>query len=365
MGVTINLKHPCNTIGSLTNKGKKQEQIILPSDRIAITYNDIGVIVLRPAIDRLTFGFLPDEKLLKKYKATESIDEYQDAIKASLAGDGFQTNITGLSYVKGVSFFRPPYADYNINLNLKPCPDSEDVLIQVSPKKKGFAFLRFDMNPNRMTAKGMARFWEIIDDILVMPSAIISREDFLIWSKINSIEIAVDILGARPSDLAISSFTNYKPKPQKSHAYKSSTGRVQTVYPKLKAGSAAEYIYDKRQERLDLGHEPIFGDFLHSRFEFRVQKTTFFKLAKINNRCERISIRSLNLQKFGKLKYTQQLFVRYVLARTLDKALEVIPEKHQGSYKAAHEAVMQKIWEPKKIWSFWPDTLSRSGFFQK
>jgi len=314
----------------------------------------------------LTFGFVPDEKLLKKYDPAANLDEYKTYIKGSLAGDGFHTEITGLSYIQGVSFKKPPYSLYDVNLTFKPCPNSEPIIIQIMPKKGGYSFMRFDMNPNRITKKGMENFWTIIEEVvLLIPGHSISREDFLIWSKIYIAEIAVDILGARPSELEITSMTNNKPIPQKSHVYKSKTGRVQTKYPKVKKGkSDTEYVYDKRQERLDCGAEPIYGDFLHSRFECRVQKTTFYKLSNIKNRCVRVSIRTLDYGKFSKMKYTQHLFIRYALDRTLDKALEAIPPKFKPTYQNAYDTAMRKIWDAKKIWSYWPETLKNSDLIK-
>lgn len=364
MGLTINTKHPCNTIGYITNKGSKPQQIILPNDRIAIKHSDLGIVILKPSIDRLKFGFEPDEKLFNKHKANITTDEYEAYVFKSLAGDGFHTGDTQLEYIeKNASFKKQPYVAYDVNLLFRPCPNSKPVLIQIRPKKPAHSFMRFDMNPNQISKKGMDAFWKLVDENLLLLPGVTSlgREDFLIWSKINQLEVAIDILGLRPSDAEVKSNTNNKPVPQKSQVYKSKTGRIQTIYAKLKKGSNTEYLYDKRQERIDCGAEPIYGDFLHSRYEFRVNKTTFYKMAKITNRCGRVSIRSLDYVKFSKMKYTQHLFIRYALNRTLEKALEVIPVKHQPSYKAAYETTMRKIWDPKKIWSYWPETLKNSN----
>ena len=364
MALTISTNIRCNTIDCISNKGQKPPVLVIDANKVAVRYDDIGIVVLRPSIDRLKFGFFPDQKLLNKYDPSCGLDEFKEHIKKSLAGDGFQPKVTSLSYVDGVSFKKPPYSLYNVNLIFKPSNDSEPIIIQIDPKKGGYPFMRFDMNPNRITKQDMKKFWELIEGVMVVPGANISQEDFLIWSKIYSAEIAVDILGARPSDMEIKPLVANKPVTKKSHVYKSGTGRAETVYPKVKKGkSSTEYVYDKRKEQTETGKEPVYKDFLHSRYECRVQNTTFYKLSNIKNRCVRISVRVIDFRKFNKLSLIHHLFIRHALVRTLDKALELIPDKSQPKFKKSYCDTMQDIWDAKKIWSYWQGTIKDSGFF--
>ncbi|MCB9978289.1 MAG: hypothetical protein H6862_01615 [Rhodospirillales bacterium] len=365
MSLMISKKVSCNTIGFSTNKGAKPETISIPANRIAIKYPDIGIVILRPAIDRLSFGFAPDQKLLDKYKSPYDLDEYKAYIYKSLAGDGFHTGSTGLSYIAEGNFKKPPLSLYNVNLSFKPCPNSEPVLIQVGPKKGGYDFMRFDMNPNRITPKGMKNFWELMETATVMPGFTVSHEDFLIWSRIHKGEICVDILGLRPAEAEITPRKYGGPHKAKSHIYKSATsGRIETIYPKAAMfKSSTERLYDKRQERIDQGHQPLYGDILHTRYESVFSKTTFFQLAGIKNRCNRVAIRALDYTKLPKMNFVHHLFIRHALARTLDKALEIIPDDLKAEYIACYADTMVKIWDSKAIWSFWPDTLKSSGLF--
>lgn len=364
MGLSIKVKIPCNQIGFPSNKGKKPT-LPIESRRIAVRYDDIGITVLKPDIDHIAFGFSFKPELLKKYKSSQNIAAFEKNVSQTLF-HAAKTNANGLSMVEGVPFLKKPWVNYNLNIRYRPNKSTEAIFIQASPKNpdSNLDFMRFVMNPSRYDKSDFKAFRVFVEELLVCPDACISYEDFLIWSQIYRADVAVDILGARPADLEITTLVSGKASPKKKHIYKSATGRAETIYPGAKKGkSSGSYIYDKRKEQEENGHQPLYGDFLHSRFECRISKTTFHKLANCTNRCGRVAVRALDPKLFAKEHYTRQLFIRYALERTLDKALAVIPPKYQPKFLKSYNGAMRDIWDAKHLWSFWKHTVKTSGFF--
>ena len=326
---------PCNTIGFTYNKGKIPE-IIVDTKKVVKKYREIGIIVLKPIIDRLSFTVSPSKEFFSCYGATAEVEEF----KKYVSGDLFNrasTGYEGLALISGVTFNKPPYRHYNLNLRLT-VGEGASVFIQASPKSAKYAFLRFDYNPSRFNDQGLAKFRAFVEDIFEASGVHIPYDEVLAWADISRLDIAVDILGARPSDMEIMVMTKAGPIPQKSQSFASKTGRMETIYPKLKKdGSNREYVYDKRQELIDNGHEPLYGEFLHSRFECRIQKTKLNKLLKVHNRCDKVSIRVLDYKKFFKLHHTYKLFIRYALARrSVQKALDVVPSQLRPKYEKSY-----------------------------
>ncbi len=364
MTISIKAKVPCNSISFLTNKGGKQELINIDKKKIALEYNNIGVLVLKPVIDRLDFSFNPTQDFLNTYDPAADLAEYKKAVKDSAHQDA-ATGSDGLSLLTDASFYKPPFSQYNSNLVYQPPGKSERVTIHIGPKKPGHPFMRFSMKPSRITPEGMKAFRRMVAETLLMTGASpIDYVDFLERCKVIRMEAAVDILGLRPYDMKITPVINGKAAEKKGHVYKSKTGRTETVYPDTKPEkSDIKYVYDKRQALIDEGQEPHYGDFLHSRYECRVQKTTFPAIKKLNNRAGRVAIEALDIGKFWKLNHSHRLFMRVALDRTLDKALDLIPEKLHPAYKKAYQASFHKIWKPKEIWKFWGEAWKASGIF--
>ncbi len=370
MTITFLTNVPCNTIDFISNKGNKLPRIKINKDRIANRYDNIGIIVLKPHIDKITFGFTPTQEFINSYNPAISEAEYKKYIKGSLFGEATYSTanglIEGVSLVTNVPFMKQPYSNYNINIRYKPKGASDSVFIQIDPKEENSErpFMRFDMNPSRFNKKAMAEFREFIEETLGMPGGYVTYDDVIASAPVYRADVAVDILGARPSDLEIYVMVNKKLVTSKSHTYNSPSGRIQTLYPKVKKGkSSSEYLYDKRQELIDTNQPLIYGDFLHTRYECRIGKTTFHKLAKTTNRCGRISARALDIHRFAKMGHVQRYFIRIALDRTLDKAIEMTPHKLQAKYKKAYDDSLHNIWDAKNLWSYWKNTVSNSGFF--
>lgn len=364
-GLTIKKKLIGEADNFSTNKVAKLITPKIDVKKIAIEHKDMGITILKPSIDRMIFSFDPDEKLLVKYgyNDPEASVEYKEYIKKSLVGDAYATAHTQLTHVTGVSFFKPPYKNYDVNLLFKPSATCEPILVQICPKNPSWQYFRFDMNPNRISKGGFAAFWSWIDDLLVFSTGeVVSREDFLIWSKVYSVEVAVEILGVRPDDLEMHSVAYKKVKPAKAHLYNSAKGRTETYYFNAKPGKkSTEYVYDKRTEMIEAGNEPLYGDLLHSRFECRIGKTRFHKLPKLTNRCARASIKALDKSAFKTLSFEKQQFLKLSLKSSQEKALSLIPDAQQADFQKAYTDHVRNIWDAKMIWSYWKATLASSG----
>lgn len=366
MAVAINIKAPCNKIDSPSNKGNTSS-VHVDDKKIAYIYKDMNITVLKPIMDKLTFGFTPTEGFLNQYDPSQNLDEYKEHIQKSTWFDAKMSNKdSGLTLLTGVPFKKPPYVHYKLNALYKPPSSKETIFVQIGPKNEGSnrAFIKFDLNPSKFNKMALSEFRAFVEELFLLPSATVTYNQIIARSSIYRVHIAVDILGARPSDLEIQCLKGQKISPSKSHEYKSKTGRTETIYPKVKKGnSSTEVFYDKRQERIDSGKVPLYGDGLHTRFECTALNTDFQKLPHIHNRCLRYSVRALNLPKYAKMHHVLKLFIRHALLKTLDSALAIIPAKYQPKFEQAYLESVKNIWDPANIWSHWKDTVEESGLY--
>ena len=360
MPLKILTHHPVNAMSFSTNKVEKQV-LKIDNDKVAISYKDLGIVILNPIMDRLTFGFSPTKEFMAEYDPAQTVEDLEQYLRtdlyhrASLKSDN-------LSLLEKVSFLKPPYSSYKINVKYTPTGAASHVLIQVSPKQPKNQFFRFDMNPSKFNQAQMAEFQSFIEDLLSTGSPV-PFDAVKERSYIHRVDVAVDILGARPADMDVIPLVEGKPAKKKSHVYKSASGRQETVYPGSTIGEAGKsYIYDKQKELAEKNSPPMFGDFLHSRYEIRCEKQKFATLATMNNRLNRVSVNALHLGEYEKLHYTQQLFIRYVLDRTLEKGLVMIPAKFRPRFLKAYEKCTRKIWDAPLLWSLWKTRVAKTGF---
>lgn len=359
--IKINSKYPCHNRQSSTNKVEKPLTLTIDANRVAYSDKDMGIVVLKPIIDRICFGFFPTQEFVNEHDPSIDIEEYTDSIKKALFGDAKAKDMN-LSLAKNVNFMKSPWVNYNVNLHFQPPGCSEPALIQISPKKPGWAYIKIDMNPSKMTPAGMTAFRGWIENTLMMPTAKVTYEKFLIWSRITRVDVAVEILGQRPNDLTIKPVKAGKPIRHPGSLYYSDTSRIETIYPKVSPGKkSTEYVYDKRENELKKGKVPEFGEFLHTRVECRIGKTKFFKLAGLKNRCARLQISGLHYQKFYKKKYNYQVFIRLAIALSLTRALKLIPDKFKNEHTKAFSETNVNIWKPGELWKLWPKALANSG----
>lgn len=342
-----------------TNKVEKQV-LKIDKNRVAIAYKDLGIVILTPHMDRLTFGFSPTKDFMAEYDPSQSVEALKEYLRSDLYHRA-SIKADNLSLFKDVSFQKEPYAAYNINVKYTPKGATDYIHIQAFPKKGKLQFFRFDMNPSKFTKLQMTEFQSFLEDFLSTGS-FVPFEAIKDRSYIHRVDVAVDILGARPSDMDVIPLVQGKPAKKKSNVYKSATGRKESIYPGSTVGkSGKSYIYDKKQDLTDKNKPLIYGDFLHSRYEIRCEKQKFATLSEMNNRLNRVSVRALNLTEYEKLHYTHKLFIRYVLDRTLEKGLVMIPEKSQPRFTKYYQKCTRKIWDADLLWSIWKKKVGQTG----
>ena len=360
--ISIKSALKCNTINSPFNKGGNPETVKIDSNRIAYRYPDAGIAVLKPVIDRLKFGFYPKADFFIQQGISETPESISKYLTTSLASDVFTGGDFNLSWFKTGKGSKSAFSLYKIDLWLKPSAGSAPIRIQAAPKKVGYALLRVDMNPCHMDEEGFSCLWDFVGQCFTLPGGSVSKDSFLSACRISSAEVSVDILGLRPNESEIKRVVGGLPKKGKSHTYKSHSGRTETIYPSAKAGKQNnEYLYDKRQELIDQGKMPVFGDVLHTRFEARIVDTTPLLLAKAHNRCDRYTIRTLCPQKFAHLSITEKLYVRLAVQRNPEKAAYDVPETDHAKYQALFEETMMNVWQPKTLWKSWPKLVHDVG----
>jgi hypothetical protein len=324
-------------------------------------------VILKPIIDKLTFGFSPTAEFLAKYDPSQGLKEYKEHIAVMLGADALAEK-DGLSVVNGLPM-KPPYSYYEYNLRFTPSGSKNSVFIQLAPTKSEskLDFIKFDFNPSHFDKKALAEIRAFIADTFQTATAITSEvtyEDIIASSILRRVHVAIDVLGTRPSDIVVNIIKNGIPFPCKTNTFNSDTGRVETIYLDAKMGEYSKRkVYDKRTEQIESGKTPIYGDCLHSRYESCLNKTTFDKVANIQNPCGRITLSVLDYKRFKKLSHVSRLFMRRAIDRTLDKALEKIPAAHHLKFKQCYNEIVLKAWDAETIWSHWKNAVKSSGLF--
>lgn len=172
MGLTVSSYIFCNTVGFPTNKGQepeiKIEKIKIDGNKVANKYPDIGVNLLKPTIDRITFGFYLDEAFLAKFDPSEDLADYKKKIQSDLFSSA-KAHADSLYEIEGANFMQQPYSSYNTSLHFKPTGAEHPILIQVSPKWHKHAFIRIDMKVNRLDKSAIKAFRTLIEELLLLP----------------------------------------------------------------------------------------------------------------------------------------------------------------------------------------------------
>lgn len=359
MTLTFPIKVPCNSVGFLSNKVEKPKNDKIPmlhieSNKIAKRYDDLGIVILKPIIDRLYFGFSVTPEFIAQHKVGYDVEGWKMGIAKSLYQDAMSDSAeSGVSFV----YAKNPENSHKYRFRYKPPSSSETIFLQVTPKAP--VFITIDMNPAKFNQKAVEEIRQFVEQQFLLTGEYILYDDIVAWSRIYRLDIAVDVLGVRPSDLEVMAMGEKGPVPYKSHQYKSVSGRTETNYiTPVKGKARGGYYYDKQKDQIEKGKKPVYGDCLHTRFEFRVTNTAFHKLENIQNRCARVAVRALDYNKFRKMGYTRRCMIRYALERRdVNKAFREIPDNMKPKYQAAYEMVLNDIWDAKAIWSFWKDAV--------
>lgn len=368
-------KSRCHLCMRAGNSPYNKAGVIVPidKDRIVDRYDYKGgeIIILRPVIDKLIFEYRFQDCEGHVSKVQDAALNNAHAMVAGLPTMFKPTNNSNVGYRR--NYFLHRHYKHNYVLTYKPT--GAKTIIQLGPHNKKSAFMNCDLNPARLGPKGMDFFRDMIRALVNNDFYDISFDTIAAVPKsLKRIDIAVDMLGVDASDLEARYV--FKGKELKKNVIQSHTGRTQTQQFMLgEADKNAAYFYNKKQAFLDLGkaQDPIdggqkspYGEALYTRFEYRVEDTEkpISNLKSFINHLKKVDFRAVDYSQISGKDYTHPLFLRYAITRSLEKALELIPNGKKADYANSYEAAMLDIWKPEKIWEQgWLAELESLGLY--
>lgn len=324
--------------GHVSNKTKVNITDIAYSP---VTLEKHKAYILKPKIDKISITYavndIEDQKgiktLLWNAVKDESSPHFQNAV-----------------------FKKGSPKRYGTNVNLIDPTSKKSVLIQADPNKAGNRFLRFEFNPSKLGKTGMAFFRDHLPEFLAQHYTYKSiAED----GRITRIDIACDLI-----DVPMAMLVYQGGKPKKQIVYIGENGEIETIYPAKKSATKPSDVkmYDKKQERLDKGHNPQYGQVPHTRLE--VRKETILpiaKLAKLQNPFKKIAIFAPGGGEPPEQDHHWKLFFEICRIKGIQAALNILPKELQSEYESALKKAKSEFWRPGKLWSFWSKVLDASG----
>ena len=302
------------------------------------------VEVLKPVIDRLAVTF-PVPSVVDQASIRDRLD--------SLANDPRDPTVGKWGKQKGGGAGK--YAR-SYGLIVGKC---ERVLVQCAAGKANVAFLRFEFNPVRIGPEGVSRFRDLLPEIT---SEKVTYEQLANAGNVTRIDIAVDLVNIDLEDLLVST-----PKPGVTMGYFGLTGKAETKYLNVNKKGSNLYVYDRRERLRNLheqgvGDGPEYGDAKHTRVEVRTEPgKPITALPGLLNRLKRIDLIDIEAAEPPEEQHHWRLFQDSCRYRGLAGALNLMPDELRGQYQAAIDAASGDLWQPKKLWSFWPETIAKCG----
>lgn len=346
----------CTKAGNFPyNKGGVM--IMAESDRIVDQYKYKGgnLVILRPVIDKLIFEYNFKDCGADRREIQEIV--LKNAAKALKKVPGVFKKATESNIgQERLYFLSRTHKQVYILIH---APTNSKIVIQLEPRNKSSKFLRCELNPSKLKAGGMTFFRDFIKVLMANSLKDISFETIAQTPRgIRRIDIAVDMLGVDASDLE--GRYVFKGKQLKKEPIQNSTGRVETMYFQMPENDKNQaYWYNKKvqiketlNDPLEGGQKSPYSHALHTRFEYRINETDkpIANLKSLLNHLNKVHFRAADYTKIKEKDYTHLLFLRYALARTRNKALEMIPVDLQDQYAASYDAAIIDFWQPEKIW---------------
>ena len=303
-----------------------------------------GTHILKPKIDKLSCLFnienqhhqLKVELRLEKLQDSEDFPEYGPA--------GHKVWKLGR---------------YEVNVKLTEPTTGQSILIQAQPKTKQIKnFMRFEWNPAKLGAEGMTFFRERLLGIF---QGDYDYSDIVNDGKVTRVDAAFDILNIPIGQIMIRST-----KLEKSNVYYGVNGSMETAYIGFhkmnKTGHTA--VYDKMQQLMDVGRKKKFGWTPHTRLEARIRANRpIIKLPYIRNPLLKLEVFLPGEVEPPEGKHHWEFFLDSCRCRGFANALSMLPEDMLPAYEAALEEAKSILWDPEKLWSYWPEALSDTGLF--
>ena len=244
-------------------------------------------------------------------------------------------------------------AGYKFNASVKLSGITAPVFMQAGPTNKA-AFFRFEFNPFKLGKAGMAEFRKWMAYYLLLGEG--AYETMIEKGRVTRIDIACDFVSLRIEDLIIRGTGGGK-----THAYYGEDGLIQTSYLNLTKKNSDTIVYNKRQQLLDGKRNPKYGGNPHTRVEVQVKANRSpAKLLELENPLTRLELSLVTNVAPPEEQHHWDCFVDACRFRGVHNALKLIPVKMRGKYKAALKDGQGTVWQPQKLWEWWPNAIERS-----
>lgn len=319
------------------------------------------VTVLKPIIDHVSLTMSGKEAIGVMCQKTDSTWEavaynywkgfYNLTVEATQIGSG------KIEASKGFNQHYKICADINIDENQR-------VRLCTCPRGKTAPPVRIEFNPSKLGPQAMwelASIWEEIDfHNFPLPSLMSD-------ARITRIDVAIDCIGLSPVDIIVYnkdvwkvwSATSPKEGVQTANHYKSSgIYKSPSVSPKRRADLM---VYDKREEQLAKGIEPIYGEQEHTRIELSLNTKSLLKSLKTRPYpFETWNIRRTLVSDPPFDDWLWKLVLDSARYRGINAAYSLVPENLRKSVKleAEKHAPADLITE-EKTWCHWPEALEK------
>lgn len=253
---------------------------------------------------------------------------------------------------------------YKINIAIT-APNGVPVLVQVCPKynklvNKGF--IRLEFNPSKLGKTGIAWLYDFILDELFLHQ--VSALQFFAYCHVTRIDLCVELLGQDLNNLYV------VPPPKirgKRKQYLSADGKLETIYYNIHTKRNSDlYFYNRRQNQLDKGEDPEFGEIAHTRVEKRYDmknsKSGMFGLKNLKNPFADIKLYNLgDVAPYGFDEAEWEILKEAIKGLGHKKVESLLTEQQRYALLDHLGNEGSAFWYPETVWSGWEDCLDASG----
>lgn len=309
------------------------------------------VVVLKPIIDklRLTFSGLGVIQHVKGLQAAKYWDGVHK-LAFGVAKDSDHPDITPCSVV-----------GYRTGLRVD-LGDEAVATFGFNPRISKNAEVRLEFNPSRLSPAGLKKLFEawkhIEADTIPLPAHLTS-------ARVTRCDVAVDVLNLRLADLFVHCPAVWKVWTCSSMAegaqtinfYQESKKQSPFLNPKKRANVV---VYDKREERMAKGKPPEFGPLAHTRIEFQLNKTAYFKnLANTQYPAKDWAFCRTILDQPPLKPDRWRVFLDCARFRGYAAAEALLDEDEKAALELAKSSQVSwfKDLFDKDVWKYWPDAV--------
>ena len=320
------------------------------------------IIVLKPVIDHVTMTMsgekalgLFTQKSENKWKAV--LKQYWDNF-FSLTQEAINDKSVEITPLKARNL------PYRLNANL-PVGESQFVRLFTKPTNSSQAPVRIEFNPSKLDETAMmqlAEMWKIIEyDNIPFPSLMPD-------ARVTRLDIAIDCIGIRPTDLIVSNKHLWKSWSASSLVHGTETTNYYVTSGKSKSPQLSPkkranlMIYDKRREQLANNVEPLHGDYEHTRIEFSLNTNCLLKsLTKKPYPFYNWQIRRTVISDPPFEDWLWQLVLDSARYRGTKAAFALLPEELQKVPLTESKHAPADLITEQKTWCHWNETLVKSN----